>query len=185
MKTQPLTLAALLALACLAAPAAQADVRLDSGRHHHTGVRLDGDDVLIRAQDRSEARVTPAGDLYIGDRQVGVTAPQRKLLVQYNAGIHDIEHRGLEIGRSAITLVGGIIGPLVTAALAGEDDDEIEARARASAEPLKQQGRELCKVAKAEYRLQEEIAEQLPAFRPYTVMDDDSDDDCNIDDDEV
>lgn len=184
------------AAACLAVAAAgalsssaHADVRIDSTRHHHhsSDIGLDGDDVLIIAHDRSEARITPSGQLYIKGRSVSVSDGQRKLLQQYNAGIHDIETRGLEIGKSAIDLVGGMLGTLVTEALAGEDDDTIEDHVRSRTGPIKEQARQLCKVAHAERSLQDQIALQIPSFQPYAVMedDDDSDNDCHIDDREV
>ena len=159
--------------------AAYSDEHIESG-HHHTGLHLDGDDVVIVADDRSEARVTPTGNLYVAGRPVAVNASQRAMLRKYNAGIHDIETRGLEIGKSALKLVGGMLDTLVDAALAGEDDAAIEARARATTEPIKEQGRELCQVAQAEHDLQDQIAAQLPAFRPYAVID--SDHDCHDDD---
>lgn len=190
MKTQQtlrIMLSAAIAGLALAATGAfstaRADVRINAANHHHTNIHLDGDDVLITANDRSEARVTPSGSLYIDGKAVNVTDPQRAMLKQYNAGIHEIEHRGLEIGKSALEMVGGMLGGLVSAALAGDDEAGIDARANAAAEPLKQQARALCKVAHAEHHLQDQIAAQIPAFQPYAVMDDDGDRDCHIDGD--
>src|ERR1700742_3492757 len=100
MKTLLRSLPLMLGAACLVAgSAALSDARTAAyddgdaadmnihvlGGHHHTGVRMDGDDVVITARDHSKARVTPAGDLYIEDKAVAVTVDQRKLLRRYNS----------------------------------------------------------------------------------------------------
>src|SRR5579885_1849073 len=103
MKTLLRSLALVLGAACLvAASAALGDARTDAYNdddagdmdihvfdHHHTSVHMSGDDVVITARDHSQARVIPAGDLYIRDQAVAVDANERKLLSRYNAGIRN------------------------------------------------------------------------------------------------
>lgn len=203
MKTLFRSLPLVLGAACMvAASAALGDARTaaynddsagsDMGLHvltghHHTSVRMDGDDVVITARDHSEARVTPAGDFYIEDKAVAVSPEQRKLLRSYSLGIHNIERRGIQIGRDALHMVGGIMGVVVADLFSGEvgDDNRIEADARSVAGPLKQEARALCKDVQAERQVQAAIVAGLPAFQPYAVIDTKPDHDCHVDDDDI
>jgi len=155
--------------------------------HHHTSVRMDGDEVVITARDHSEARVTQSGDLYIDDKPVAVDGDERKLLRRYNTGVRNIEARGMQIGRDALHMVGGIMGVVVADLFSGEvgDDNHIEADARSVAGPLKQEARALCKDVQAERKLQAAIVVKLPAFAPYAVIDTQPDHDCHVDDDDT
>ena len=199
MKTLLRTLALVLGAACLVAgSAALGDARTDAYNgdddsdmnihvldHHHTSVRLRGDDVVITARDHSEARVTPAGDLYIEDKAVAVSADQRKLLRRYNSGIHNIEARGMQIGRDALHMVGGIMGVVVADLFTDDADARINRDAERAAEPLKQEARALCKDVQAERQVQAAIVAGVPSFRPYAVIDTASDHDCHVDDNDI
>jgi hypothetical protein len=202
MKTLLRSLPLMLGAACLVAgPAALGDARTaayddDSlgmnihvlEGHHHTGVRMDGDDVVITAHDHSKARITPAGDLYIEDKAVAVSVDQRKLLRRYNSGVHNIETRGMQIGRDAVRMVGGIMGVVMADLFSNgfdDDDHKIDADAERAAEPLKQEARALCKDVQAERKVQAAIAAGIPAFQPYAVIDTQSDHDCHVDDDDI
>ncbi len=184
---QPLKTMLYAGAACLAlaSATAYADVRVNAAHHVHSDIGFSGEDVVITADDDSEARITPAGDLFIRGKAVDVNDAQRQLLLRYSHGIRDIEMRGLHIGESAVNMVGGMLGTLVAEALGGADDQEIERQANAKAEPIKQQARALCKDVQAERQVQEQLSAQLPAFKPYAVIDTDSEHDCHIDDREV
>lgn len=199
MKTLLRTLPLVLGAACLAVgSAALADARTDayhddddSGMNihvldnHHSSVRMYGDDVVITAHDHSEARITPAGDLYIRDEAVAVSADQRKLLRRYNTGVRNIEARGLQIGRDALHMVGGIMGVVVADLFTDDADEHIDRDAERAAEPLKQEARALCKDVQSERKVQAAIVAGLPAFRPYAVIDTASDHDCHVDDNDI
>lgn len=145
-----------------------------------TVVMRDGE-VVITATDGSQARITPTGNLLIRGGNVSVTSSQRALLQQYSAGIRDIQQRGLNIGESAVGMVGNMLSTLVASALNGGEQD-LDARMRAKAEPLKEQARALCKDVQLQQQLQDRIAAELPAFRPYAVIDTRSEHDCHVDD---
>ena len=201
MKTLLRSLPLVLGAGCLvAASVALADARTDayhdddSGAdfnvhvldgHHHTSVRMDGDEVVITARDHSEARVARSGDLYINDKQVAVNADERKLLSRYNTGVRDIETRGMQIGRDALHMVGGIMSVVVADLFSDDADGRIDRDARRVAEPIKQEALALCKDVQAERQLQAAIAAALPAFQPYAVIDTKPDHDCHVDDDDI
>lgn len=180
-----LLIGALAGAVAITALAARADVRVDAFGHTDSDgidIVMHGDDVVIVARDDSEARITPAGDLSIRDKRVAVTAGQRQLLRQYSQGIVEIEHKGMEIGRQAVAMVGGMVGTLVTDLLTDDDGDKkLDADMNRKAEPLDQAATEICKDVKAQKLLQDEIAVEIPAFKPYAVIHKDTDEDCHTD----
>lgn len=161
------------------------DVNVHVLRHGTTDIRMHDDEVVITARDGSEARVTSAGDLTIRGQAVAVSGDQRKLLRRYTTGIRNIEQRGMQIGRDAMHMVGGIMGVLVADLFSGDMDDhgKIDADARSVAEPLKQEARALCKDVQAERQVQAAIVAQFPAFQPYAVIDTEPEHNCHVDDD--
>ena len=175
---------AMFVTACLAlAATAQADVRVQSSRHSNIDFRAD--DLVITNGADDEARIAPAGDLVIAGKTVAVNAGQRKLLQQYYGGMRDIEHHGLAIGEHALDMVGGMLGTLLTAVLSGDEDKDLDRKMHEKAEPLKDEARALCKDVKDERTLQDKIAGEIPAFKPYAVIDKDSEHDCHIDGDDI
>ena len=191
--------AILIGAACIvAAGSALADARTAAYNEpgdFHVGINvlgdsrisLDGDDVVIKARDGSLARITAAGDLSIEGKTVAVNDGERKLLRRYHLGIHSIEDRGMQIGRDAMHLAGGVIGTVMADLFsAGEvDDKQIDRDAERQAEPIKQEARALCKDVQSERQLQSALVAQLPAFQPYAVIHSDSDHDCHVDDNDI
>ena len=183
MKTVHRYLPAALGAAALAFMLyASADVRVDAfDGSNGTNITMSGDDVVITARDDSEARISPDGDLSIRDKRVTVTGDQRRLLRQYSQGIVAIEHKGMEIGRQAVAMVGGMVGTLVTDLLNSDGDKKLDADMKQKAEPLDKAALEICNEVKAQKALQDEITADIPAFKPYAVIQKDTDEDCHID----
>ena len=182
MHAPKLLFAALAASGLLFAAGAGADVRLNNV--NTTDIYLRGEDVVITATDMSEALITPAGDLKIGGKPVAVTGDERALLKKYSAGILDIQERGIRIGQHAVDMVGGMVGTLVEDLIAnGGDDKKLDKDMKAKAEPLKDEARALCADVRIQKQLQQQIVAELPAFRPYAVIDTDSENNCHVDDD--
>lgn len=179
LKIQSLFLGACLAFTA----AAVADVRIESSRH--SSIDFEANDLVITDSADDEARISPAGDLSIAGKPVTVTADQRKLLQQYYGGMRDIEHRGLAIGERALDMVGGMLGTLLSGVLSGDEDKDIDRKMREQADPLKDEARALCKDVKDEHALQDKIAGEIPAFKPYAVMDTGSGHDCHTDDSDI
>lgn len=170
--------AALAATAIIFMTYASADVRVESIGGSEISLR--GDDVVITARDGSEALITPDGALTIRGRPIQVTSDQRELLKQYSAGIADIEKRGMRIGKHAVDMVGGMMGTLVADLFAGHDQD-MDKDMEAKAEPLKEEARALCGDVRVQKHLQQKLATALPMFKPYAVIDMDSENDCHVD----
>ncbi len=185
MNATPRFLVSTLTIAgLLIATVAYADARLDAdihiSQHDNSDITLRGDDVVITPDDADQARITAAGDLLIRDKPVPVTGDERVLLRKYAAGMRSIQQHGIAIGRHAVDMVGGMVGLLVTDLLSGDDDKQMDKAMRAKAEPLKQEAMQLCDDVRSQKQLQDEIARELPAFRPYAVIDTDTQDDCHV-----
>ncbi len=180
--THKVLFAALAASGLLFAGGAGADVRLNNV--NSTDIYLRGEDVVITARDMSEALITPDGEFRIDGKPVALTGNQRTLLKKYSAGILDIQERGVRIGQHAVDMVGGMVGTLVSDLMSSDSDDaKLDKDMKAKAEPLKDEARELCTDVKIQKQLQQQIVAALPAFRPYAVIDTDSENNCHVDDD--
>jgi hypothetical protein len=174
----------LFGAACLAlAATVQADIRVESSRH--SNIDFQANDLVITNRADDEARISPAGDLVIAGKAVAINPGQRKLLQQYYGGMRDIEHQGLAIGEHALDMVGGMLGTLLTAVLSGDEDKDVDKKMKEKTTPLKDEARALCRDVRDERVLQDKIAGEIPAFKPYAIMDADSEHDCHIDDNDI
>lgn len=165
----------------LGALSVHADVRVDATQHGQ--IDIHGSDIVITADDDSQARISQTGDLSIRGKAVSLSAAQRSMLQQYSANMREIERRGMDIGAHATELATGIVGAVFADLMTG-DTDQVDKDAKAKAEPIKQEAREICKVVLAQESLQDRISASLPAFKPYAVIsEDDTQHNCHVDDD--
>src|SRR5579863_6590698 len=104
----------------LAALSVNADVRIDGSQHGQ--INIHGTDVIITADDDSQARITTAGDLSIRGKAVSLSAAQRSMLQQYSANMREIERRGMDIGAHATELATGIVGAVFADLMTGDTD---------------------------------------------------------------
>jgi len=169
-------LAALLTLA--AAPAAAGHITISAG---DDGIRIVDSAVVITADDDSEARVSNEGRLTVDGRRVSVGERDRQALVLYNRSLRNIERRAMEIGIEGAGLAAHAVSVAIVAIATGKTE-RAERRVEAHAEDIKDAARRLCDEVRSAQNLQDVIAERVPAFRPFALIDID-DDDCQIDDD--
>jgi len=172
--------ALLLAFAAVAAtptPAAAAGISIDLGDED---ISLDDEDVLVKAEDGSRARISPEGDLAVRGRRVAVSATDRRALRHYNETVHGIVDRGIELGVQGAGLAFSALGE-VAAALATGQPERAERRVERRGASIKESARELCREVQALVLIQESIRTRVPAFRPYAVLEDDAAEDCEDD----
>ncbi len=171
----------LAALCLLAAATAQADVRINT--HDKGRIDIEGADILITAADHSRAEIDPAGGLKIGGKDVPVTDAQRQLLVQYSQDLRDLEKRGDAADAQAWRMAPGILSTALGDLFTGASQKQIDQDANKTAEPLKQEVLKLCDGVKAQRKVQDQISDALPVFKPYAVISEhDTDNNCNSDD---
>jgi hypothetical protein len=181
MKTVSKASLGLLAALCLLAVAtAQADVRINT--HDKGRIAIEGTDIVITADDHSRAEIDPAGDLKTGGKDVPVTDAERQLLVQYSQNLRDMEKQGAAAKRQAWRMAPGILGTALGDLFTGASDKQINDDANKAAEPLKEEVLKLCDSMKAERKVQDQISDALPAFKPYAVIhEDDTENNCRAD----
>jgi hypothetical protein len=168
-----LLFAALVALCAAPGAAGHISISVDDD------VEIEGDDVVIDADD-AEAIVTPAGGLIVDGRRIALGERDRQALVLYNQALRRVEERGIEIGFRGAGLAVHALAEAVVAITTG-NERRAERRIEAKAEDIKDAARELCLELRTAEVLQEMVAERVPAFRPFAVIELD-DDDCNVDD---
>ena len=137
-------------------------------------------DVVITARDHTQAHITRSGALIIDGRAVAVNTQQRSLLLKYADGIDNIGRQGMQVSTEAVNMVGDFVGVLVSDLLTDTDKNQMDRDVKARAEPLKIAARSLCESVKAQRRLQDDITDEIPAFKPYAVLDQDN---CHVDED--
>lgn len=181
MKTASTASPGLLAALCLlTAATAQADVRINT--HDQGRIEIEGTDVVITAADHSRAEIAPAGDLKIGGKGVPVTDAQRQLLVQYSRNLRDMEKQGDALDGQAWRTAPGILATALGDLFMGASQKQIDDDAKQAAKPLRDQVLQLCGEVEAERKVQDQISDALPAFKPYAVIHaSDTQDNCHSD----
>jgi len=182
MKTVSKTSPGLLTAFCLlAAASAQADVRIDT--HDKGRIRIEGSDIVITAAgDHSRAEIDPAGDLKIAGQDVPVTDAERQLLVQYSQNLRDLEKQGEAATGQAWRMAPAILGTALRDLFTGAGDKQFDHDTDEAAKPLKEEFLELCDGVNAERKVQDQISDALPAFKPYAVISEhDTEHNCNSD----
>lgn len=162
------SLGLLAALCLLGAATAQADVHINT--HDKDRIDIQGTDILITAADGSQAEIDPAGDLKIQGKDVPASDAQRHLLVQYSRNLRDMEKQGEAAKGQAWRMAPGILATALGDLLTGASDKQRDQDTRKAAEPLKETFLKLCDEMKAERKIQDQISDALPAFRPYAVI---------------
>ncbi len=161
--------AGLLALAIAASVGAcsfdNGDGSIGSLIHVHDGR------ITIRGSNDTTARIEADGDLRIAGKAVALTPAQRALTTQYHAQVQATLHDGMETGKAGAAMAGSVIGA-VFSGLARGDTRDIGRKANAQAAKIEVHVARICDDMQAIQTTQNRLAAQLPAFAPYTVIDD-------------
>lgn len=164
-------LALVLALGVSACVFSSGDGSIGSLIHVHDGM------VSIRGRDDTTASIKADGDLRIAGKPVTLTPAQRALTTRYYAGVQATLHDGVATGKAGAAMAGSVIGA-VFSGLARGDTHDIDRKANAQAAKIEVHVARICDDMQAIQGTQNQIAAQLPAFAPYTVIDDKRVGDC-------
>jgi hypothetical protein len=133
--------------------------------------------VSIRGRDDTTARIRADGDLRIAGKAVALTPAQRALTTRYYQQVQATLHDGMETGKAGAAMAGSVIGA-VFSGLARGDTRDIDRKANAQAAKIEGHVARICDDMQAIQTTQNQLAAQLPAFAPYTVIDDKRVGDC-------
>jgi hypothetical protein len=134
--------------------------------------------VTVHAHGASDATVNAAGDLVIAGKAVATTPAQRQLLQRYFTEVQGIRGDALAVGQQGVALAGKAVGEVVSGLMAG-DPDRIDKRVEAEAAKVEAKAEQICVRLGAIRSVQESIAADLPAFRPYATIRADQVSDCS------
>lgn len=136
-----------------------------------------------RSGGQPKAEITPQGDLLIEDKAVAITPAQRALLLQYRQHVIGLAGAGMEIGVQGADLGMKAASEAIRGVFGG-DTAQIEQRVEAEAAKIEAAALRLCQQLPALLATQQALAASLPAFRPYTTMDQSDVDDCHDESDD-
>jgi hypothetical protein len=143
-------------------------------------ITLKGSVVTLHVDSAPDALINSDGALQVGDKVVSVTPTQRGLLMLYVQNVADVHQIGINMGK-----VGASMGTrALKDTIAGKSKTEKDDDATAGSKQLKALGQQICHDQANLKSVQDQIAAQLPDFKPYAHIISDKDvSDCTDDDD--
>jgi hypothetical protein len=141
------------------------------------GITLKDNVVTLHTDGAPDAQIDANGVLVIGDKTVSVTPSQHGLLMLYFQNVSDVHQTGLAMGK-----VGAGMGmKAINDSLDGKSKDEKNKDAEAGGQQLKTLGRKMCQDQVNITDIQDQLAAQLPAFKPYAKISTKRASDCEKD----
>jgi hypothetical protein len=124
-----------------------------------------------------KAEITPQGEFLVDGSKLPVDDAQRALLLKYRGELLAVAGAGIDIGAQGADFGLRTAGKAVRGALSG-DGDKVEAQVEAEAREFEARARTICDKLPALLNAQQQLADRLPAFKPYATMDQSDIDDC-------
>lgn len=136
--------------------------------------------VTVHSRTKSDATVNAAGDLSVDGKPVATTPAQRQLLQRYFTEVQGIRSDAIAVGKQGASLAGKAIGEVIGGLAAG-DPDRISDRVEAEAGKVEAKAAQICIRLGAIRNVQEALAKDLAAFRPYATIRAEQVSDCGDD----
>jgi hypothetical protein len=153
------------------------------GRSGAVNIHLGLDDgrVTLHAQDAPSATINANGDLQVNQQPVTTNAGERELLKSYYENAMMIRTDAIATGKAGAA-VGVQALKSVADRLANGDPDQIKQDVDAKAQVVKAEAFKICRDLSNTKTAQDQLAAQLPAFKPYgNIISADSVSDCEKD----
>jgi hypothetical protein len=148
----------LLALCAAISACDVPDTTIANGR-----ITLKDNLVTLHAHGAPDALIGSSGNLQIGDATVPVTPAQHGLLMLYFQNVADVHQTGADMGK-----IGAGMGvKALKDSLDGKSKAEQDQHAEAGAGQLKALEQKMCQDLSNVKNVQDQLAAQLPAFKPY------------------
>jgi hypothetical protein len=130
------------------------------------GITLKNNIVTLHADGVPDAQINANGALLVDDKVVSVTPSQHGLLMLYFQHVMDVHQTGLAMGK-----IGAGMGlKAVKDSFDGKSKAEKDKDAQAGGQQLKALGRKMCEDEANITDVQDQLAAQLPAFKPYAKI---------------
>ncbi|WP_188792407.1 hypothetical protein [Dyella nitratireducens] len=117
----------------------------------------------LHVKDIPDAMIDASGSLSIDGKSIAVTSPQRGLLMLYQRAVMDVHDTGLAMGK----IGAGMGTQAIKNAVDGKSKAEQDKDAEAGSAKMDQLFQKMCDDEASIKSLQDQLAVQLPAFKPY------------------
>lgn len=131
--------------------------------------------------DAPKAAITPQGDFLVAAKPVALTARQHKEVLAYRAQYIDIAQAGIAIGHQGVDAGRHAMVPMIFASLFGASDKTIDASMDKRLAGVREATAKLCDRMPGLMEAQQQLAADLPAFKPYATLTQKKIDDCRRD----
>lgn len=142
------------------------------------GIRVNHGVAILHVSGAPNAVISADGELRIDGKTITITPAQQALLKQYAQAAFAVREHGIATGKAGAA-VGGAAIEGIAAAIKSGDSDQIDKHVDAKAKLVDEAANKIC-LDIAQIKLaQNELATQLPAFKPYAgIISPDQDEDC-------
>lgn len=120
---------------------------------------LKGNRVVLSPENQPKASIDSSGSLTIDDKTVSVTPAQQALLMAYYMNVVDVHNTGIKMAK-----VGGKVALQAMAHAASTSHED---KAKDATQELVDMSLGICKDTAGIKTVQDQLAAQLPAFKPY------------------
>lgn len=127
-------------------------------------IRLHDGIADVMAPGQPNARISPDGDLSIAGKAVGLNDTQHDLIRQYYVEAYKLRSQGIPVGTAGQAIGNG------AKRLSEGQPDKIDADIRASADRIEGDVSLFCDSLDRLRATQNDLALQVPAFRPYAEI---------------
>ncbi|WP_329740603.1 hypothetical protein [Dyella sp. A6] len=128
-----------------------------------------------------KAVITPQGDLKIAGKIEPATPEQHAMLLAYRTQLIGIADAGMDIGARGAGLGVSAAKEAILGAIAGKSDKQINAAIQPQTKGIQAAALQLCKRMPAVLATQQQLAANMPAFKPYATLTQKDVDDCGKD----
>ena len=118
--------------------------------------------VILSPSNQPKATIDSSGNLTIDDKTVSVTPTQQALLMAYYMNVVDVHNTGIKMAKAG--------GKVALQALAHTGSASKEDKAEGAAQELADMSLGICKDTAGIKTVQDQLAAQLPAFKPYASI---------------
>ncbi|GLQ87054.1 YggN family protein [Dyella flagellata] len=163
---------ALLALCATISACNSPDTTLANG-----GVTLKDDIVTLHAEGAPDAQIDANGTLQIDGKAVSVSPSQHGLLMLYFQQVMDVHQTGLAMGKAGAGMGMKSLKDAIDGKSKADKDKDLDA----GGEQLQALGKKMCLDQANVKDVQDQLATQLPAFKPFAKIVTKSHADCEKD----
>jgi hypothetical protein len=130
-------------------------------------ITLHDGNVTIKSSGVPDAVIDANGDLSIDGHNVAVNDAQRALLQRYNAAAQAMRTDAIATGKAGMATATQAMSSAAGKLTGAETEDTVKEKVDAAAANVKQAAAKICDDMTAMKAVQDELAPQMEAFKPY------------------